>query len=97
MTAYIIADIEVHDPDRYAEYVRRAPAFIEKHSGRYIVRGGPAESIEGDWRPHRLIVIEFPSMENAKAFLADPDYRAVAEIRWSTSTTNLTVAEGYSP
>jgi len=97
MTAYIIADIEVHNPDRYADYARQTPAFIEKHSGRYIVRGGPAESIEGDWQPHRLIVIEFPSLDHARAFLADPEYRAIAELRWSTATTNLTIAEGYSP
>jgi uncharacterized protein (DUF1330 family) len=97
MTAYIIADIEVLDQDRYQDYVRQAPAFIDRHGGKYIVRGGNAESLEGEWQPHRLIVIEFPSVEQAKAFIADPGYQAVAEIRWSTAKTNLVVAEGYSP
>ena len=97
MTAYLIANIDVHDPETYAKYAQQAPAFIEKHGGRYIVRGGNARALEGDWSPQRLIVIEFPSVEHATAFIEDPEYRAIAEIRWSSSTTNLTIAEGYSP
>ena len=69
MTAYLIADIEVHDPETYAKYVQQAPAFIEKHGGRYIVRGGNAKAVEGGWSPQRLIVIEFPSVEHGTSVL----------------------------
>ena len=94
MTAYIIADIDVHNEKDYLEYVRQAPAHIERHGGKYLVRGGNAEAFEGDWCPKRLVVVEFPSREKALAFLNDPDYRQVAGIRWSTTTSKLIVAEG---
>ena len=61
MATYLIADITVHDPERYQGYVRRVPAFIDKYQGSYVVRGGEVETREGDWRPQRLIVLEFPS------------------------------------
>ena len=97
MTAYVIADITVTDPDRYQEYVRLAPAFIEKHGGQYRVRGGEVDCREGDWKPQRLIVLEFPSRKNAVAFLEDPGYQQVARIRQQCATTNLIVVEGNLP
>ena len=97
MTAYVIADITVHDPDRFMEYVRLVPAFVEKHGGRYRVRGGDPESREGTWQPQRLVIIEFPSRDDALAFLNDPDYQPVAAIRHAAASTNLIVAEGAQP
>jgi uncharacterized protein (DUF1330 family) len=95
MTAYIIVDIEVHDEAHYMDYVRQAPAHIERYGGEYVIRGGNAETFEGDWCPRRFVVVKFPSKERAKEFLEDPDYQAVAEIRRSTTTSKLIVAEGF--
>ena len=69
------------DPEKYQEYVRQVPAFIEKHRGQYRVRGGNSDSREGEWQPERLIVLEFPTRDHAVAFLEDPGYQPVAAIR----------------
>lgn len=95
MATYLIADITVHDPGRYQEYVRQVPAFIEKYQGSYLVRGGEPQVREGDWRPQRLIVLEFPDKEHANAFLQDPEYQAVAAIRHAAASTNLVLVDSY--
>ena len=95
MSTYLIADITIHDPEKFMEYVEQVPAFIEKHDGAYLVRGGEPEAREGNWQPKRLIVLEFPSRENAVAFLEDPGYQPVAAIRHQAATTNLILADGY--
>lgn len=97
MPAYLIADIRVHDPDRYQDYVRLVPAFIERHGGEYRVRGGEVDCREGSWRPQRLIVLEFPTREQAVAFLEDPDYQPVAAIRHEAAESNLVLVEGVAP
>jgi len=94
MSAYIIVDITVHDEERYKEYVAVAPGFVEKHQGKYVVRGGETDVVEGDWRPGRLVVVEFPSKEHAQAFLQDPEYQSVAAVRHAATTSNLLVVEG---
>ena len=96
MSAYIVVDIAVHDMDKYKEYVAVAPGFVEKHGGKYIVRGGDVHVAEGTWKPERFVVVEFPSKENAEAFLQDPAYQAVAKIRHASTTSNLLVVEGFS-
>lgn len=96
MSAFLVVDITVHDPDLYMDYVRKAPPFIEKHGGIYRVRGGEVETQEGSWSPQRLVVVEFPSREKAREFLADPGYRTVAAIRHQAATTNMVVADGWS-
>ena len=95
MGALLIVDISVHDTERYKEYVELVPDLIEKHHGKYLVRGGNVEVIEGNWQPERLIVLEFPSVASAQAFLEDPDYQPVADIRHAAASTNLVMAEGY--
>ena len=97
MAAYVIADITVHNPDQFMEYVRLVPAFVEKHGGRYRVRGGEPENQEGNWQPQRLVIIEFPSRVDALAFLNDPDYEPIAAIRHAAASTNLIVVEGVGP
>jgi uncharacterized protein (DUF1330 family) len=96
MSAYLVVDITVHDPEMYKEYVRKAPPFIEKHGGVYRVRGGAVETQEGKWSPQRLVVVEFPGREKAKAFLNDPGYQAVATIRHQAATTNMVLADGWT-
>ena len=77
MAAYIIADIgEIHDQATYDEYKKHTPGAIARFGGKFIVRGGKTETAEGEWRPARLVVIEFPSMDAAKKFYASPEYAA---------------------
>lgn len=97
MGAFLIADITVHDMELYKEYVKQVPGFIAKHGGQYRVRGGDAETREGNWRPQRLIVLEFPSRASALAFLEDPGYQPVAAIRHAAATTNMVIADTYVP
>jgi len=92
MSAYLVVDITVHDPEMYQEYVRKAPPYIEKHGGIYRVRGGKVEAQEGEWRPQRLVVVEFPTREKANAFLNDPGYQAVAAIRHQAADARLSFA-----
>ncbi len=94
MTAFLIADIAVHAPARFMDYVAQVPAFVEKHGGHYRVRGGEPLCQEGGWEPARMVVIEFPSRDHAIAFLNDPGYQPVAAIRHAAATTNLVIADG---
>ena len=94
MKAYLVVDLKIHDFESFREYVEKVPAFIEKHGGRYIVRGAEGVAMEGDWRPERLVILEFPDRENAKAFLADPDYQDLLALRLRTTTGNLVLVDG---
>lgn len=95
MAAYVIVDVEVLDPEAYREYTRQVPATLEPYGGRFIVRGGAYETLEGDWRPQRIVILEFPSVEQARAWHASPAYTAILPIRHRHARTNfLTVVEG---
>ncbi len=94
MTAYLIATMEVHDADAYEAYKAAVPALIEKHGGRYVVRGGAHEVVEGKWPGGRIVVLEFPDLASASAFADDPDYAPVAEIRHRTTTSHIWIVEG---
>ena len=84
MNAYLILDLTIHNFNEFSEYIKEIPAFIKKHSARYIVQGVEPTVMEGDWKPERMVVIEFPSRENAKAFLQDPEIQALFSIRHKT-------------
>jgi len=94
MSAYIIGDITVTDLERYKKYIEKAPRFVAKHQGQYLVRGGAIEVLEGDWNPKRLVVLEFPSKEHALAFAQDPEYQAVAVDRQEATASKLLIVEG---
>jgi uncharacterized protein (DUF1330 family) len=94
MPAYLIADVEVTDPQRYAEYRAQVPATLEPYGGRFLVRGGETENIEGNWLPGRLVVIEFPSMDAAHRWYESPEYQAILGIRHEASSARLIVADG---
>jgi uncharacterized protein (DUF1330 family) len=81
MPAYIIAEIDVHDAARYEQYKALAPDAIARYGGRYLVRGGDAAVLEGDWKPKRVVVLEFPTLEVAKQFHDSPEYRAARQKR----------------
>jgi uncharacterized protein (DUF1330 family) len=94
MPAYVIAHIDVKDPVRYAEYIKMSPISIQKFGGRFIARGGKAESLEGTWQPKRLVLLEFPSAEVARAWYASDDYAPAKALRQATSTGDLVLIEG---
>jgi len=94
MPAYIIADIEVTDPVRYDEYRKLAGPAAQRYGGKYLVRGGAHELLEGDWSPNRVVVLEFPSVAQAKAFYHSPEYAAARAARKGASRSSLIVVEG---
>ncbi len=96
MLAYLILDLKITDPKLFMEYVHTIPSFIHKHRGRYIVEGVKPELIEGGWAPDTLVVLEFSSPENARAFLADPEIQPVFAIRHQSTQGNLILVEGAS-
>jgi uncharacterized protein (DUF1330 family) len=97
MRAYVIADVEVLDPEAYVEYTENVPATIAAHGGRFLVRGGAVEALEGDWRPRRFVIVEFPSPEAARDWYESDEYAALAEIRKRHSDGRLVLVEGYEP
>ncbi len=94
MTAYVIVDIEVTDPEGYAEYKSLAPAAVALYGGKYIARGGQTETLEGDWQPKRLVILEFPSIEQAKAWLNSPEYAPARALRHRYAKSTMVVIEG---
>lgn len=94
MAAYLVLDFSVTDLRGFMPYVEAVPAFIEKHGGRYIVRGVEPTVMEGDWAPERMVILEFPSSENARAFLADPDAQRLFAMRHRTTVSKLVLVEG---
>jgi uncharacterized protein (DUF1330 family) len=94
MRAYIIVEIEILDPVGYEEYKKLASASVEKYGGKYIVRGGTTEALEGDWQPNRIVVLEFESAQRAKEWLNCEEYREPRKMRHRTARTNMILAEG---
>ena len=96
MPAYVIADVEVTDPAGFEEYRARVSTTIAQYGGRYLVRGGATETLEGDWSPRRLIVLEFPSMTSARAWFTSAEYAPLIALRQRTANTRLVLADGYA-
>jgi uncharacterized protein (DUF1330 family) len=94
MAAYVIADLEVADPVRYAEYRQQVPATVAAYGGRFLVRGGEHEVVEGDWSPRRLVVLEFPSLAQARRWYESEEYRGPKAIRLAAASTNAIIVEG---
>ena len=96
MNAYLILDMSINDGEKFREYMMNIPEFIEKHSGHYIIKGGAPKVMEGDWNPDKIVVIEFPSRENAEAFLNDPDAQSLLDIRRHNTTSKLILVDGVA-
>jgi uncharacterized protein (DUF1330 family) len=94
MSAYVIAEVEITDPAGYEEYRRRVSATIAQYGGRYLVRGGASETLEGDWQPRRLVVLEFSSMAQARAWYDSAEYREARAIRHRCSRGDAILVEG---
>ncbi len=94
MKGYLVLDLSIKALEGFLEYAEKIPAFIEKHDGRYIVQGVVPESMEGDWVPERLVILEFPSTEKAREFLADPEAQELFALRHEATNSQLILAEG---
>lgn len=94
MAAYALADITVLNSELYEDYRRQVPAVIEKYGGRYLVRGGASEVLEGECQPNRLIVLEFPDMDALQCWYRSDDYQVLLRIRQRAARTNLIAVEG---
>jgi uncharacterized protein (DUF1330 family) len=94
MKAYLVLDLSVNDFGGFKKYIAEIPAFIAKHSGRYIVQGVQPTIIEGDWKPDRMVIIEFPERDKADAFLRDPEIQDLFKARHATTTSKLVLVDG---
>ena len=97
MPAYLVGSITVTDPVAYEDYRARVPAVIAAHGGRYVVRCGAMEVLEGDWPTSRTVILEFPDMQRLKAFYASADYAPLLAIRKRSAVSKLIAVEGYVP
>ncbi len=97
MSVYLLVDITVLDAAQYGEYIRRVPAIVAKHGGRYLVRGGKIVPISGDWQPDRVIVVEFPSFSHIEQWFNSPEYQEIAPLRLGSTRGRVIAVEGLEP
>jgi uncharacterized protein (DUF1330 family) len=94
MAAYLVSDVSVKDAEAFQTYRTRAAVSIAKYGGRYLVRGGAIEPLEGNWTPRTLIVVEFPDLERARAWYGSPEYASALEFRDKALSRNLILVDG---
>lgn len=97
MAAYVVVQIGIHDLVRYERYKTLAPPSIAAYGGRYLVRGGPSELLEGEWQPARLVILEFPDAARARAWWSSPEYAPAKAIRQACARTEMLLIEGREP
>lgn len=97
MSIYMIIDLEITDPEVYAEYVEKVPAVIKKYGGKYVIRGGKITPLAGDWNPERIVVLEFPSQEHVNKWALSPEQMPLAELRRKSTNARTIMVEGCSP
>ena len=94
MTAYMIVDLDIHDLEGFTSYRDGVPAFISKHGGEYLVRGGDFEILEGKWLPSRLAMFRFPNREAIHNFFNDPEYADLKALRHRTADSSIVIVDG---
>ena len=94
MPAYLISDVSIREDQAFQVYRTRAAASIAKYGGRYLVRGGAIEPLEGNWSPRTIIVVEFPDVERARTWYRSPEYAAALEARDEALSRNLILVDG---
>jgi len=94
MAAYVIAEIDVTDPAGYEEYRRLGPPTVAAYGGKFVVRGGKMEILEGSWSPKRIVILQFESVERAKEWWSSKEYGSAKQVRHKTAITNMIVVEG---
>jgi uncharacterized protein (DUF1330 family) len=97
MAAYVIVDLVVTDPAEFEAYRKLVPATLAAYDGRYLVRGGRSETLEGDWTPERIVVLEFPDMDRARAWWASEIYREPKAMRERSARSRMIAVEGVPP
>jgi uncharacterized protein (DUF1330 family) len=94
MTTYVIVQVNVTDNGRYEDYRKMVPATLEQYGGRFLVRGGGVDNLEGEWNPSRFVIIEFDSAEQARAWWASEEYAPAKALRQQASHTEMILVEG---
>ena len=94
MTAFVIFDVEIHDMERYQEFMRNVKPALESAGGKYLARGGVHKVYEGDWEPRRIVILEFPSVAAFESFYTGPEYQGLKAIRDACSSARLVSVEG---
>ena len=94
MSAYIVVQVEVTEPAGYDEYKKMVPSSLAAYGGKFVVRGGACETLEGSWQPKRLVVLEFPSAAKAKQWWESSEYRDAKALRQRTAKTEMILVEG---
>lgn len=94
MSAYVVVQIDVQDPETYESYKELAPPSIERYGGRYVVRGAATETLEGSWSPRRFVMLEFPTADDARAWWASEEYAEVKAMRQRSASTEMLLVEG---
>jgi uncharacterized protein (DUF1330 family) len=97
MAAYIMVEIAIHDAQTYERYKQLAPPSIAAYGGRYLVRGGAVEVLEGSWNPPRFVILEFPTVERARAWWSSPEYAPAKALRQACTQTDMILMEGLPP
>jgi uncharacterized protein (DUF1330 family) len=97
LPAYILVTIEVTDPAKYESYKTAAQAAIAAHGGRYLVRGGASDVVEGAFPGSRFVVLEFPDFATARTFVTSTDYAAAKAAREGAASMNMVIVEGLNP
>ena len=97
MPAYLINDMDVTDPQLLEEYKKLSPPTVAQYGGKFLARGGTVEKLEGDWAPKRLVILEFPSLEQAKAWVNSTEYAPARRMRQQASRSNVIVVDGVPP
>jgi uncharacterized protein (DUF1330 family) len=97
MSAYVISDVAIVDPIHVETYRTLASAAIERYGGRYLARGGEVQTVEGDWTPERVIIVEFPSMDRARAWYHSPEYAEALKVRQHALNRRLIFVDGMPP
>jgi len=94
MNAYVMLDIQITDKEKFLEYQQLAPATVAQYNGKFIVKGGQITQHEGDWEPSRMVVIEFPTRNQAEEWLESEEYKKAAVIRRSAAKTSIVIVDG---
>ena len=96
MSAYLIVDTQIENPEKYEDYKKLAKPIAEKYGGVYRVRGGEMEVLETDlWTPTRMVIIEFPDMDAARGFVNSEEYAPIKPIRRNSAKCTLTIVDGF--
>ena len=94
MPAYVINDMDVTDPQLFEEYKKLSPPTVAQYGGKFLARGGRTETLEGAWSPRRLVILEFPDMASAQAWIDSPEYAPARRLRQRSSNSNIVLVEG---